>query len=159
MNVKSEVETQFRQVADQQEIQLAPLTDGLALFDTGLDSLGFALVIVKLEATLGVDPFSGDDDFTFPVTFGDFVRCYEMARGKSISVGSSPAGVGNSPARVVEDAGASVSRAGVVAGSVFGDRKVDSRGGSVLVATADPLAVAAALVQPAESGKLMRRNA
>jgi acyl carrier protein len=60
-------------------VRLAPLTDELALFDTGLDSLGFALVVVKLESTLGVDPFSGDDDAPFPVTFGDFVRYYEDA--------------------------------------------------------------------------------
>jgi hypothetical protein len=79
MNVKSEVEAQFREVAQQQEIRLAPLTDDLALFDSGLDSLGFALVVVRLEAALGVDPFSADDDVAFPVTFGDFVGYYENA--------------------------------------------------------------------------------
>jgi len=79
MNVKSEVEAQFKEVAEQQDIRLAPLTDDLALFDTGLDSLGFALVVVRLEAALGVDPFSAEDDVAFPVTFGDFVGYYENA--------------------------------------------------------------------------------
>jgi len=79
MNVKSEVQAQFQQVAQDQDVRLTPLTDELALFDTGLDSLGFALVVVKLEAALGVDPFSADDDTPFPVTFGDFVRYYEDA--------------------------------------------------------------------------------
>ena len=59
-------------------MQLAPLTDELPLFNTGLDSLCFAIVVVRLEASLGVDPFNSDN-FSFPVTFGDFIGCYENA--------------------------------------------------------------------------------
>ena len=79
MNVKSEVIAQFKQVAQEQDLQLAPLTDDLALFDSGLDSLCFAIVVVRLEISLGVDPFSADEDAGFPVTFGDFIGCYENA--------------------------------------------------------------------------------
>jgi hypothetical protein len=79
MDVKSEVIAQFRQVAQEHNVQLAPLTDDLALFDSGLDSLCFAIVVVRLEISLGVDPFSSDEDVRFPVTFGDFIGFYENA--------------------------------------------------------------------------------
>ena len=79
MDVRSEVIAQFRQVAQEQELPLVPLTDDLALFDSGLDSLCFAIIVVRLETALGVDPFSSDEDVPFPVTFGDFIGYYEDA--------------------------------------------------------------------------------
>lgn len=78
MDVRTEVVAQFTQVAEEQGMQLAPLTDELPLFDSGLDSLCFAIVVVRLEASFGVDPFHADER-SFPVTFGDFVGCYENA--------------------------------------------------------------------------------
>jgi acyl carrier protein len=79
VDVKSEVIAQFTQVALEQNKKLAPLTDDLALFDSGLDSLCFAILVVRLEIALGVDPFSADEDVRFPVTFGDFIGYYENA--------------------------------------------------------------------------------
>jgi acyl carrier protein len=79
MDVRSEVVEQFKQVAQEQDRRLAPLTDDLALLDSGLDSLCFAIIVARLENALGVDPFSEDEDARFPVTFGDFVRFYENA--------------------------------------------------------------------------------
>jgi acyl carrier protein len=79
VSVKSEVIEQFKQVALEQEKQLAPLTDDLALFESGLDSLCFAIIVVRLETALGVDPFSSDEEVHFPVTFGDFIEFYENA--------------------------------------------------------------------------------
>ena len=78
-DIKSEVMAQFRQVAEEQSIPLAPLTDDLPLFDSGLDSLGFAIVVVRLETVLGVDPFSDSEDARFPVTLGEFIGYYENA--------------------------------------------------------------------------------
>lgn len=75
MDVKAEVIAQFQQVAAEQQIQLAPLTDELPLFNSGLDSLCFAIVVVRLESTLGVDPFNSDN-VSFPATFGEFIGCY-----------------------------------------------------------------------------------
>jgi aryl carrier-like protein len=79
MNVRSEVVTQFKQVAQEQGKRLAPLTDGLELLDSGLDSLCFAILVSRLEDALGVDPFTASEDVLFPVTFGDFVSSYENA--------------------------------------------------------------------------------
>ena len=47
------------------------------LVDSGLDSLGFAVLVARLEDTLGVDPFTAAEDVMFPVTFGEFVKVYE----------------------------------------------------------------------------------
>ena len=79
MKVRSEVIAQFAQVAREQNKPLAPLTDDLALYDSGLDSLCFAIVVVRLEAALGVDPFDTDEEVHFPVTLGDFIGFYENA--------------------------------------------------------------------------------
>jgi acyl carrier protein len=77
MSVKSVITTQFGQVAQEQKRQLASLTDDLKLLDSGLDSLSFALIVMRLEEALGFDPFDTAEDAKFPVTFGDFVKLYE----------------------------------------------------------------------------------
>jgi hypothetical protein len=79
MNVRSEIITQFTHVAEEHAQRLAPLADDLELLESGLDSLCFAIVVIRLQETLGVDPFSSSEDILFPVTFGEFVRCYEHA--------------------------------------------------------------------------------
>jgi hypothetical protein len=58
---------------------LAPLTDDLALLESGLDSLSLAIVVAHLEDALGLDPFSASDDVNFPVTLGQFISRYEDA--------------------------------------------------------------------------------
>jgi acyl carrier protein len=68
---------QMAQVAREQGRALAPLKDDLALADCGLDSLGFAVLVARLEDSFGVDPFTTVDEAIFPVTFGDFVKVYE----------------------------------------------------------------------------------
>ena len=77
MNVRTEIVTQIEQVAREQDILLAPLTDGLELLNSGLDSLSIAIIVARLEDSLGIDPFTASEDAPFPVTFGDFVNLYE----------------------------------------------------------------------------------
>lgn len=79
MTVQAAIFEQFAQVAREQEKQLAPLSDNLVLLDSGLDSLCFAIVVARLEDTLGVDPFTASEDVYFPVTLGEFVKFYEDA--------------------------------------------------------------------------------
>jgi len=81
MSVRDEIVIQFKQVAAEQGKRLAPLADDLPLLESGLDSLCFAIVVARLEDTLGVDPFSAAaaEDTGFPVTLGDFVNFYENA--------------------------------------------------------------------------------
>ncbi len=77
--VQSEIVNQFTLVAQEYDKRLAPLTDSLELLDSGLDSLCFAVIVARLEQSLGVDPFSASEDILFPVTFGEFVNFYENA--------------------------------------------------------------------------------
>lgn len=77
MKIRSEITTQFTQVAREQGMRLSSLTDSLELLDSGLDSLCFAVVVARLEGQLGLDPFSTSEDVLFPATFGEFVRLYE----------------------------------------------------------------------------------
>ncbi len=77
MSVRSTIETQFAQIALEQNRKLARLSNDLKLLDSGLDSLSFALIVTRLEDVLGFDPFDVPDEVKFPVTFGDFVKLYE----------------------------------------------------------------------------------
>jgi acyl carrier protein len=77
MSVRSTITAQFQQVAREQDRTLAPLSDDMKLVQSGLDSLSFAIVVARLEDSLGIDPFNASDAVEFPVTFGDFVRLYE----------------------------------------------------------------------------------
>ena len=53
------------------------LKDDLILLETGLDSLGFAILVVELEEELGFDPFTLSAEAFYPQTFGEFVSFYE----------------------------------------------------------------------------------
>jgi hypothetical protein len=77
MSIRATVVSQFEQVAREQKRTLAPLSDGLKLLDSGLDSLSFALIVMRMEEAVGFDPFDVADEVKFPVTFGDFVKLYE----------------------------------------------------------------------------------
>lgn len=52
------------------------LTDDSVLLETGLDSLGFAILVTRLEEELGFDPFSLATDAYYPTTFREFVDFY-----------------------------------------------------------------------------------
>lgn len=77
MSVKLTIIRQMEEIAREHGKILAPLRDDLVLLDSGLDSLGFAVLVARLEDKLGVDPFTASDEAVFPVTFGDFVKVYE----------------------------------------------------------------------------------
>jgi acyl carrier protein len=79
MSVKATVIAEIQQIADHSSTSLPPLTDDLVLLDSGLDSLAIAILVARLEETLGFDPFTQSDDTAYPVTLGDFIRFYEHA--------------------------------------------------------------------------------
>ena len=79
MTTRLTITSEIERVAAEQSAKLAPLSDDLILLDSGLDSLCFAILVARLEDSLGVDPFTRSDDVTFPVTLGDFVQAYENA--------------------------------------------------------------------------------
>ena len=77
MSIKLTIMRQMEEIAREHGKILAPLRDDLVLLDSGLDSLGFAVLVARLEDKLGVDPFTASEEAVFPVTFGDFVKVYE----------------------------------------------------------------------------------
>jgi acyl carrier protein len=77
MSIKITIIEQMAQVAREHGKVLAPLKDDLQLAECGLDSLGFAVLVARLEDKLGIDPFTAAEDAFFPVTFGEFVKVYE----------------------------------------------------------------------------------
>jgi hypothetical protein len=79
MSVRVTVQSMFELVAKEQKRQLLPLTDELLLLNSGLDSLSLALIVARLEDSVGFDPFATIE--RFPVTFGDFVKLYEAHPG------------------------------------------------------------------------------
>jgi hypothetical protein len=68
---------EIRTVAVEQGKTLAPLTDDLALLDSGLDSLCFAILISRLEDLTGRDPFGSSDGLRFPRTIGELIAFYD----------------------------------------------------------------------------------
>jgi len=75
----------MKQIAREHGKTLAPLRDELVLLDSGLDSLGFAVLVARLEDTLGIDPFTTAEDAMFPLTLGDFVKVYEIAQQRAVA--------------------------------------------------------------------------
>jgi acyl carrier protein len=90
MSIRSTVITQIQEIAQDNQKSLPPLNDELVLLDSGLDSLAIAILVARLEETLGFDPFTESDDIYYPVTLGDFIRFYENA-SNSRDVGSGQA--------------------------------------------------------------------
>jgi acyl carrier protein len=58
-------------------LQCSELKDDTVLLDSGLDSLGFAILVARLEEELEFDPFVEMEEAVYPITFGDFVAIYE----------------------------------------------------------------------------------
>jgi acyl carrier protein len=79
MSVRLQILDQLKQIAHEQNMQLGPLSDESPLLDLGLDSLCFAILVIRLETVLGVDPFTENENTPFPVTLGEFIRFYENA--------------------------------------------------------------------------------
>ena len=79
MTIRSTILTTFETVGREQEKKLAPLSDDLPLLESGLDSLCIAIIVARLEDSLGLSPFDTEEEIQFPVTVGDFVQFYEAA--------------------------------------------------------------------------------
>jgi acyl carrier protein len=83
MSIKATIISEMQRIAKEEDKTLPPLTDDLVLLQSGLDSLGIAILVARLEESLGVDPFTNSDDISYPVTLGDFIKSYERANGSS----------------------------------------------------------------------------
>ena len=90
--VRSVIIEAMERIALEEKKHLRPLEDEASLLTIGLDSLCFAILISRLEAELGVDPFDGSEDFALPTTLGELIHFYE-----TVSAGPPPVGYGSRP--------------------------------------------------------------
>jgi hypothetical protein len=68
----------IREVAADAGLVLVPdITDKTVLLQSGIDSLGFAVLVARLEEEFGYDPFSLMDVPIYPRTLGEFVDIYQ----------------------------------------------------------------------------------
>jgi acyl carrier protein len=79
ISIRATIIEEMHRIAALHNKTLAPLTDGLPLLESGLDSLCIAVLVASLDDALEIDPFADDDELEFPVTLGDFIELYEDA--------------------------------------------------------------------------------
>ncbi|MGC4016779.1 MAG: hypothetical protein QM755_20025 [Luteolibacter sp.] len=83
-NIRAVIESEYR--ASLVEAGVSPLPeicDDLVLLESGLDSLGFAILVTRLEQSLDYDPFTLMEEAVYPSTFGEFVAIYERFAPKA----------------------------------------------------------------------------
>jgi len=80
LSIRSLIARELQEVAHEHGRTLTPLTDETKLLESGLDSVGLAVVVIRLADSLGIDPFGCGKSAASPVTFGEFVRMYESLR-------------------------------------------------------------------------------
>lgn len=79
MDVRNTIITSFHDVLEQTGniLLVDKLDDDTVLLESGLDSLGFAILVATLEGVFGYDPFQILENPVYPTTFGEFVNIYE----------------------------------------------------------------------------------
>ncbi len=79
MSIASIVFHEIRQVALETGLKMVvDINSDTKVFDSGLDSLGFAVLVAKLEDSLGFDPFAAMEEPFYPETIGQFIAVYEQ---------------------------------------------------------------------------------
>lgn len=78
-NLFETIEKVFFEVLEQtgNELLVPKLDRDVVLLESGLDSLGFAILVATLEDRLEFDPFTMMEEAIYPSTFGEFIEIYE----------------------------------------------------------------------------------
>ena len=80
-DLREKILAALRETAEQRDTALvSDFNDDTVLLESGIDSLGFAILVTRLEEDLGYDPFVLMDEPVYPRTFGDFLVIYERFR-------------------------------------------------------------------------------
>jgi acyl carrier protein len=78
MDIESVIAEHLNTLLTERDITLQePLSEATVLLATGLDSLAFAIMVVRLESALGYDPFILMEEPVYPRTYGELVEIYE----------------------------------------------------------------------------------
>ena len=76
-NLRDKITMAILEVSDMRGTQIGVLGNETVLLESGLDSLGFAILVARLEEELGYDPFVMMDVPVYPHTLGEFVEIYQ----------------------------------------------------------------------------------
>lgn len=77
MKVRSTIVAELKALYLEDGLSVPDLHDDLILLDTDLDSLGFAVLVSRLDEILGADPFSALEEPVYPEKLGDLIKIYE----------------------------------------------------------------------------------
>lgn len=77
MSIRTTIHEALVELFEEDDLPVPEIGDDTSLLDTGLDSLGFAVLVTRLDEQLGYDPFSLMDEAVYPATFKEFVDIYE----------------------------------------------------------------------------------
>lgn len=75
--IRNTIVSSIQETADLRGTDISVLVDETILLDSGLDSLGFAILVARLEEELGYDPFVLMDVPVYPRTLGEFIEIYQ----------------------------------------------------------------------------------
>ncbi|MFS1441359.1 hypothetical protein BCV39_02580 [Vibrio sp. 10N.286.55.E10] len=77
--MKNIILEKFNEALEQTDVEqrYEDIRDDQILLESGLDSLGFAILVALLDEELDLDPFQQMEDAVYPTTFGEFVEIYE----------------------------------------------------------------------------------
>lgn len=78
MEIRNRIKEAINEILEEEGNTLTQeLNDSTVLLESGLDSLGFAILVARLEEELGYDPFILMDEPVYPQTFLEFINIYE----------------------------------------------------------------------------------
>lgn len=82
MDIKETIVKVIHEAASHRESEIVEGFDGNSiLLDSGLDSLGYAIVVALLEEELNYDPFSLMEEPVYPKTLNEFIDIYKNFSG------------------------------------------------------------------------------
>jgi hypothetical protein len=76
VDIADTIREQLAVLFEEDDLDVPELVDDLVLLETDLDSLGFAVLVTRLDEILGYDPFSLMEEPVYPTTLGEFVGVY-----------------------------------------------------------------------------------
>ncbi len=80
MNIRETILDTFKDVLAEEGVMAHEPADSDLLLESDLDSLGFAVLVARLEDKLGFDPFTISISSYYPKTFGEFIDFYENVK-------------------------------------------------------------------------------
>ena len=82
MNLRAVIIDEISKIAEERGLTVGVLDDETVLLESGLDSIGFAVLVVRLEQELGYDPFTMINEPVYPKRLRDFVEIYQSVAPK-----------------------------------------------------------------------------